>query len=867
MNSFAPWHSISVRSVFTKLKTAAGGLVEREAKHRTQQFGANIVFRPTPPPPLWAVIASQIVSIPTLTFVVLAAVSTLALHLTLLGRVFLLLAVVQTVIAVILDERCRYVQEFIQSFAHSVTLVKRLRTPKARSEPQLRPVDQLVPGDIIVVSGGENIPADGRIIQSHDLSVDESTLTGESEHQEKSAVTLATTTPLLDRRNMVYTSSVVTKGRAVVAITATGVQTIVGSIAQSIPNHSKALLKNTGVSKSMSLPVVLIGIIGAIAVVILGVAQQWSQATVVLGVASVLIICAPYWQAIATTILEFEATRRLLRIGIVVKKHGVISRLGDVTTVCFDKTATLTKGSLSVEMILDSENHRFGSKKLNEAPEMMWAAVVLANDAMLLNTPGSRIPQRWVGDGTDCALSKSARVAGYDRERFLKRFPRVRSIPFDTSRKWMASVHRSGDSSWVVVKGAPERVLVHCKTRWRTQGKALPMSVAHRQTIEQEIATLAGAAKRVIGVASRRYRLAPGHTEDFFDLEWMGLFVLSDPLRDDARLSLSQLQQSYCRLVMLTGDHAANAKTISTQLGWDNDTVSGQQIEAMDDQTIQSLSGLQLVFARVEPRQKERIISLFQRRGDTVLMTGDGINDAYALQTADVGVAVANATDVARNAAPIVIGSDNLFSIVSALNEGRWVRVIQRLMSIIFAFQSALLVVGFLGLFVQQGTISVWQVVWIPVVSTTMIMATLLVLPARTVRFRPAWKALQWISGTAILAALLGAGVSTLVSQFFVDQMVARAAAWIFFSIVPIGLLFALLWKTPGRQRWFFLSAVLGVPLLLQSLVLSDPWGQAFFGVRSFPLWGWGMILLGLGCTTLIGWLFVRPLVAYDPHS
>ncbi|MBI5135375.1 cation-transporting P-type ATPase [Candidatus Uhrbacteria bacterium] len=866
MNSFAPWHSLSLKSVFSKLKTTPSGLVEREAKRRTQQFGANIVFRPTPPPPLWVVIASHIGSIATIVFVALAAISSFGLHLILLTRIFLVLAIAQTTLAVVLDERCRYIQEFIQTFAHSVTLVKRLKSPRARSEPQLRPVDQLVPGDIVVVSGGENIPADGRVIQSQDLSVDESMLTGEPLYQEKDPSPLNATTPLLDRHNMVYSSSVVTRGRAVVAVTATGAQTVVGSIAQSVQQRSR-LLRNMIFLGPSVVAIAVVAITGVVSILFMQWSAPWQPAMVLSAFAAILIICAPYWQSIATTILEYEATRRLLRIGIIVKEPGTISRLGDVTTVCFDKTATITKGALAVEMALDGQLQRFGPKSLEQIPELLWSAVLLANDAMLINIPASRGSGRWIGDSTDCALAKSAHVLGLQREKLLTRFPLIKTIPFDTSRKWAASVHQFRDQSLVFVKGAPERVLARCRARWRPKGKPLPLTESMRQTIEQEVTMLSSAGKRVIGVATQVFRRPPGSETDVVNLEWMGMFVLSDPVRDDARLSLAQLERNFCRMVMLTGDHAANATTVGQQLGWNTAAITGDQLEAMNDEQLDAMTGLQHAFARVEPRQKERIISMFQRRGDIVLMTGDGVNDAYALQTADVGVAVSNATDVARNAARIIIGSDNLFSIVSALNEGRWIRILERLMGVLFSFTSALLVAGFITTASRTGLLSLWQVIWVPVVVITIIMTSLLLMPARSIRFRPRWGTLPWLGSAIALGGVLGSAIALLGVQTIPDRLSASGLIWVCLSIIPIGIVLPLFMAMPGNRRWLFAITTLGLPFLLQVLVLSDPWAQVFFGVRDFPMWAWSVLLMGLGITTAMGWLFVKPMHVYDPHS
>lgn len=856
MNSFAPWHSVGIAQTIKKLRTSSQGLLEREAAKRLEQVGPNIVFEKKSPPAFWRVVVSQWKN-PLLLVVLLVAVIAAVVGSTMLSVTFAFLFFLHTIIGVVFEERQLSIQEFLRGIARSLSLVKRLQGPRKGAVSQLRPMTQVVPGDIVLLGTGDTVPADGRLLRSVDLQVDESMLTGESSPQEKQLKTLSPATSLLARTNMVFSQSMVTRGNAVVAVTATGRQTVVGSIGQEQQEVVKPVAPLVVDLKKLYRSIVLSAIILAVIVLVVGVARAHPLGQLVGLVVVIVVAIIPQW-LLSTVALSFaEASRRLAGMGTMIKKSSSTDTLGRVSALCIDKTATLTQGALAVESVVLSNGEMMDatSMMLPKAPEdvkELWRAIVLCNDArasMLAGRGTSRL--KFVGDNTDCAIAQSAAQHGLSREAVEKKNPRVRVFPFTTQTKWMATIHsdRARTTVWhLYAKGAPERVLEMCANSL-IDGVARKLTSAQRSQIAHCIDRFATQGYRLLGVAKvtfpTRSRL-PLTVNEVRDLTWVGLVLLSDPIRIESRLCLDELARMGLRILLVTGDHPITASTVARQLGLPASQIAmGTEIEAYSPEELAACVERTVVYARIEPRQKERIVSALQRNGHVVAMTGDGINDAFALKHSDIGIAVANATDIAREVADMVVTSENLFSMNAAIREGRRVfALIQTMLLFSLTTMSALAVVVLGGLFFASPiVIGPLHIVWL-----TMIIYLLPLLSLMSDRTTPVtsprssvWTRYQVVSsvGLGVFLGLIALLIALFRSQGS-DMVLIRSTIWLSLSVVPLGLLIGGIsgsWSRKNIRSHCIVSSTILLVIFLQMLTMTDPWLRTLFGVQGVSPW------------------------------
>jgi len=867
MNSFAPWHSIGIAQTLKKLRTTSQGLLEREAAKRLEQVGPNIIFEKKPPPKFWRVVVSQWRN-PVLLVVLSVAVIAGAVGSTVLALTFAFLFLLHTIIGAAFEERQLSIQEFLRGVARSLSLVKRLQGPHKGAVSQLRPMTQVVPGDIVVLGTGDTVPADGRLLRSVDLQVDESMLTGESSPQEKQLKTLSAATGLLARTNMVFSQSMVTRGNAVVAVTATGRQTVVGSIGHEQQEVVKPVPPLVVDLKKLYRSIVLSAIGLAAIIFVVGLARAHALTELIGLVVVIAVAIIPQW-LLSTVALSFaESSRRLAGMGTMIKKSSSTDTLGRVSALCIDKTATLTQGALAVESVVLSNGEMMdaASMTFSKAPDdvkELWKSIVLCNDArasMLAQRGTNRL--KFVGDNTDCAIAQSASNHGLTRETTEKKNPRIRVFPFTTQTKWMATIHMDrGHASLfrLYAKGAPERMLEMCSSLL-DDGVVRKFTSAQRAQSTHLIDRFATQGYRLLGVArttySARSRL-PLTSNEVRDLTWVGLVLLSDPIRIESRLCLDELARMGIKILLVTGDHPITASTVARQLGLPvSQTVMGTDIEAYSVEELSQCVEYSAVFARIEPRQKERIVSALQRNGHVVAMTGDGINDAFALKHSDIGIAVANATDIAREAADMVVTSDNLFSMNAAIREGRRVfALIQTMLLFSLCTMSAMAVVVLAGLFFAKPIIiGPLHIVWLtmivyllPLLSLMSDRSTPVAAPASSV-----WTPRQVVSsvGSGIVLGLISLFI-TLFRSIGSDLVMIRSTIWLSLSIVPLGLLVGGIsgsWQRHNLRAHLIMAVATALVIGFQFLTITDPWLSTLFGVGTVSPWTMAAIAGGFVC-------------------
>jgi P-type Ca2+ transporter type 2C len=574
----------------------------------------------------------------------------------------------------------------------------------------MRPRD-LVPGDIIALEAGNVVPADLRLIESANLRVQEAALTGESEPVEKETAALAKDDlPLGDRRNMAYMGTQVTYGRGVAVVVATGMRTELGTIANLLQNvqHSLTPLQQRldGVGKQLAVA----GVVVALLVMGLGIALGETLADMALTAISVAVAVIPEGLPAVVTFTLALGAQRMLRRNALVRKLPAVETLGSVTTICSDKTGTLTENRMTVT-VLEVAGHRvdlpppaagelvqpdvavtglrsdvLGSQRL------LLAAGALCNDASLQRESGD---ERYtvLGDPTEGALLVAALQGGMSKHTLEAALPRVAELPFDSDRKRMTTVHRRPEqglnaeltAAWgvhgyapeapfiAITKGAVDGLLDLATHVWTDDG-AVPLDTSWRQRIDAANDALAQNGMRVLGVAFRPVNNAEQLQEIERELIIVGLQGMIDPPRPEVRDAVATCRAAGIRPVMITGDHPLTAGFIARDLGiaQDGTVVTGAQLSAMSEAELSAVAARASVFARVSPEHKLKIVEALRSQGQVVAMTGDGVNDAPALKKADIGVAMGiTGTDVSKEASDMVLRDDNFATIVAAVEEGR----------------------------------------------------------------------------------------------------------------------------------------------------------------------------------------------------
>jgi Ca2+-transporting ATPase len=665
------WYSLEVKDAAARLETSLpSGLSQEEAVRRLAQYGPNELETAGAVAP-WRLLLEQFRNV--LIMILLAAVGLSVI----LGHATE--AIVITAI-VLLAALLGFVQEYRAERA--IEALGRMAAPTATvvrdGEEVDVPARELVPGDMVLLHAGDRAPADGRLDEAVNLQVEESALTGESLPVEKQIAALDGDggRPLGDRTNMVYSGTAVTYGRGRAVVVATGMQTEFGGIARMLETIERG---KTPLQLSLDRVAMLLAraaLVVVLLVVSLGLVRGEPLLDMLLfGVALAVAVVPEALPAVITISLTLAA-QKMVRRNALVRRLPAIETLGSVTVICSDKTGTLTRDEMTVRKVFaggklvevsgagyqpEGEFSRDGSRV--EPPSAVLDALrgaALASDAQLVEQADGQWLVR--GDPTEGALLVAATKAGLERAQLEERFPRVHEIPFTSESKRMTTLHATPDGTVAYMKGAPEVVLASCR-----------LEPDERDVLLARARELAGEALRVIAVGWRA-DATPGNAER--DLTFLGLIGMIDPPRAEAKPAVDKCRAAGIKPVMITGDHPLTAQAIARELGilTDGRAVTGAELETMDDAELErEAEGIQ-VYARVSPTHKLRVVEALQRRGHTVAMTGDGVNDAPALKKADIGVAMGiTGTDVAKEAAAMTLTDDNFASIVSAVEAGRGV--------------------------------------------------------------------------------------------------------------------------------------------------------------------------------------------------
>lgn len=577
--------------------------------------------------------------------------------------IIMAVVIINAVLGVFQESKAEAAIEALQEIAAATSKV--LRDGKMVT---LKSTD-LVPGDIVVLEAGDAVPADGRIIECASMKIEEAALTGESVPVNKMMDLLSLESrkdiPLGDRKNMVYMGSTVVYGRGKAVVTGTGMNTEMGKIAKALSQAKEEAtplqLKLNQLSKILTVLVIgICAVIFAVGLLRAGISGDTILSTFMVAVSLAVAAIPEGLAAVVTIVLSIGVTNMSKRNAII-RKLTAVETLGCTQIICSDKTGTLTQNKMTVvEHVSDDE-------------KMLETAMALCSDAELDKDSGEA-----VGEPTECALVNDAAKNGLPKTELEKEYVRVGEAPFDSMRKMMSTVHRTAENGIIqFTKGAPDEVLKRCAYAL-SGGVKVPMTDAVREDILKSNKAMADKALRVLCAACREWSDMPEKTDPEYlekDLTYLGLSGMIDPVRPEVKAAIEECRGAGIRPIMITGDHKDTAVAIGMELGIISDAsqaITGAQLDEISDKEFQDRITDFSVYARVQPEHKVRIVKAWKAKGMITAMTGDGVNDAPSIKTADIGIGMGiTGTDVTKNVADMVLADDNFATIVSAVEEGR----------------------------------------------------------------------------------------------------------------------------------------------------------------------------------------------------
>ncbi|MDF9841669.1 MULTISPECIES: cation-translocating P-type ATPase [unclassified Paenibacillus] len=667
----------SVSDSLQEQQSSAKGLTSAEVQKRLEKDGYNEI-KGRDRDPLWKLFLENFKDPMVVVLLIAAAVQIFMGHVMESLIIFLVL-ILNAVISVIQTRKAE----------SSLAALQQMSAPEAKvlrdGAPRTVPARELVRGDIVILEAGDFVPADGRIIESGSLKINEGMLTGESEAVEKHTDTIDQDAPLGDRRNMAFSGSLVVYGRGVFLVTGTALTTEIGKIAELLES---AEAKQTPLQRKLEAFSKQLGIgILILSVIIFGIqaGRVWLSDTNVdtteaifnalMFAVAVAVAAIPEALSSIVTIVLSVGTNKMAKQNAIIRKLPAVEALGSAGVICTDKTGTLTQNKMTVVdyYLPEGQKDQFKLEHHEWSPEArrLLHIAVLCNDSNI-NEEGKEL-----GDPTEVALIAFSNSLDKNYQEIRDNFPREAELPFDSERKLMSTLHTFGGQKKMITKGGPDVLFSVC-SHVLIDEEEVPFTEELRERFIKVNEDFSSRALRVLAYA---YKTVPNSTtqitlEDEKNLVLVGLTAMIDPPREAVYSAIAESKNAGIRTIMITGDHKTTAQAIGRDIGLMSKTdiaITGQELDAMSDAELDNKLEQIGVYARVSPENKIRIVRAWQRKGKITAMTGDGVNDAPALKQADIGVAMGSGTDVAKDAAAMILTDDNFVSIVNAVSVGRTV--------------------------------------------------------------------------------------------------------------------------------------------------------------------------------------------------
>ncbi|MCK4326853.1 MAG: calcium-translocating P-type ATPase, PMCA-type [Candidatus Diapherotrites archaeon] len=880
------YHAQSAKAVMSSLKTTEKGLSNAEARKRLEKYGKNEFAK------------HHRVSIPEIflgqfkSFIVLillaAVVISAALGQLIDTIVISAIVIFNAAFGTIQEYRAEKAMEALESMAAPHAVVIR------GGKEKVIPASELVPGDIIVLETGDSVPADARIIQKMNLKCQESALTGESVPEDKSASHAAKDAHLAERTSMVYMHTTVAYGHARAVVTATGMQTEMGRIAhfikgiQDVETPMQRRLDELG--KKLGLVILVIcGLLFVLEIIespeILAhflafrgdlslLFAQLAGTEIVelfLVAVSLAVSAIPEGLPAVVTITLAVGLQRMAKRNAVVRKLPAVETLGSTTVICTDKTGTLTRNEMTVTKVfvnnevvdVSGTGYEPTGKFSKTSAELkrLLEIGVHCNNADLVHDDSWGI----IGDPTEgCLLTLAAKGGVHESLHCID------ELAFDSKRKRMTTLHRAAGGTVAFMKGAPESVLSVC-THALVNGKTVKLSARDKQRIMKQNNDFASSALRVLAFAYRDLPEKFSKKDAESKMVFVGLAGMIDPPRPEAKSAIARARQAGIRVVMITGDNELTARAIATKLGLageEEGVVTGRELDRLGDKALPTIVGRTTIYARVSPEHKLKIVRAMQAQGEVVAVTGDGVNDAPALKTADIGIAMGiTGTDVSKEASDIILADDNFASIVAAVEEGRCIygNIRNFIKYLLSANCDEIIVVAGAALVGLPLPFLPVQILWINLVTDGFPALALGLDPPDpdVMNQKPRSKeqsVFHGIGNVVVMAGLIAAVITFIAFLTGLGTSVEKGRTMAFTASVLFELFFVFNCRSVHQSLFNglfenrFLVGAIGLSLLLQLAVIYVPFMNTLFGTVPLALDDW-LLILPLSLTALLPFL------------
>ncbi|WDQ32284.1 cation-translocating P-type ATPase [Paenibacillus marchantiae] len=666
----------SAEETLQDVQSSTNGLTTSEAAKRLETEGYNEI-KGKAATPIWKLFIENFKDPMVIVLLIAATVQIVLGHL-IESLIIFLVILLNAVISVVQTKKAE----------SSLDALRQMSAPEAKiirdGQKKTIPARELVPGDIVLLDAGDHVPADGRILESGSLRINEGMLTGESEAAEKHADAIPEEAPIGDRRNMAFSGSLVVYGRGTLVITGTALKTEIGKIAELIENAEakETPLQRKLESFSKKLGFFILGL--SILIFAIEAGRVWltegtenigpSIVNALMFAVAVAVAAIPEALSSIVTIVLSLGTNKMAKQHAIIRRLPAVEALGSASIICTDKTGTLTQNKMTVVDYYIPH----GTKDQFPDDPKQWSAEErrLLHIAVLCNDSNINQEGKELGDPTEVALIAFSNRVNKDYNEIRDQFPREAELPFDSDRKLMSTVHTFEGQTALLTKGGPDVLFSRCSHVFMN-GEVQPLTPEIRTQFEEKNEAFSKRAFRVLAYAYKKFEDKNQVTvEDEYDLTLVGLTAMIDPPREAVYGSIEESKKAGIRTIMITGDHKTTAQAIGIDIGLagpDDLALTGAELDKLSDEELDQQLEHISVYARVSPENKIRIVRAWQRKGKIAAMTGDGVNDAPALKQADIGVAMGSGTDVAKDAAAMILTDDNFVSIVNAVSVGRMV--------------------------------------------------------------------------------------------------------------------------------------------------------------------------------------------------
>lgn len=867
------WFSKSIEEVLKEINIDdSSGLSEEEAKVRLEKYGANRLLSKKKKN-IFQLFVAQLQE--WLIYILFAAVVvTLVMGEYIDATIIILVIITNAVLGVIQEVKAGKAIEALQKISFPKALVRR------NSEVKEIHSHEVVPGDILILDAGRFISADIRLIESADLQIEESALTGESIPSDKDASQVYSDlkTPLGDRMNMAFMSTLVIRGRGVGVAIETGMKTEVGKIANLINTEKKEKtpleIRLDKLGKTLGL--FAIGI--CVVIFVMALIQGRNLAEMFILSVSLAVAAIPEGLAAIVAVVLSIGVTSMSKKKAIIKKLPAVETLGSVNIICSDKTGTLTQNRMTVKTYFNLEGEiaveRISKNSTTEDAKLLAKAMILCSDATYENGHGT-------GDPTEIALLLLGDDLGIDRKKLTIQASRTSEFSFDSDRKLMSTLNEENEKFTVYTKGAIGN-LIKISTRVLEKGKAIPITEEHKKRYLDAAEKMSDNALRTLGVAYKPVISIIEGAEMEKDLILAGLVGMFDPPRPEVKVSIQKAKLAGITTIMITGDHKNTAFAIARELGMVDSidqAITGEELDVFSDEELAEKIGEYLVFARVSPEHKVKIVHALKSHGHIVSMTGDGVNDAPSLHAADIGVAMGTGTDVAKAASDMVLMDDNFATIVSAIEQGRNIYSnIKKTVIFLLTCNLGEVIAMFVTLLIGwEAPLIATQLLWINLITDSFPAIALGMDPGNpdVMKDKPRDAKESFFTGGAILHLVLGGvliGALTILAFWLgyyehgyspfdhstPENTVEYARTMAFMVLVMCQLFFSLAVRNSSKSifqigifsnKYLVGAIVLGV--LLQLIVICIPVMQRAFHLQLLDLGGW-LIAISLGLVPLL---------------